>query len=55
MDKALIEKIVSRYIKIFLKDNKQAEGMMEMDPTPIETFQTKILNDHVWVGMDQNY
>ena len=41
--------------KIFLKDNKQAEGMMEMDPTPIETFQTKILNDHVWVGMDQDY
>ena len=41
--------------KIFLKDNKQAEGMMEMEPTPVETFQTKIIDDYVWIGIDQSY
>ena len=28
--------------------------MMEMDPKPLETFKTKIEDDYVWVGIDQN-
>ena len=49
------EKIFQFLGKFFLKDNKQAEGMMEMEPTPVETFQTKIIDDYVWIGIDQSY
>mgnify|MGYP001355159018 CR=1 FL=1 len=39
--------------KIFLKGNKQADGMMDMEPTPVNTFMTKVEDDHVWVGIDE--
>ena len=39
--------------KIFLKGNKQADGMMDMEPTPVNTFMTKVEDDYVWVGIDE--
>ena len=39
--------------KIFLKGNKQADGMMDMEPTPADIFMTKVEDDHVWVGFDK--
>lgn len=38
--------------KLFLKGNKQAEGMMDMEPIPVDTFMTKVEDDHLWVGFD---
>ena len=39
--------------KIFLKGNKQADGMMDMEPTPVDTFMTKEEDDHVWISFDK--
>jgi len=25
-----------------------------MEPTPVETFETKVEDDYVWVGIDQS-
>ena len=39
---------------LFSKFDADAKKMMEMDPKPLETFKTKIEDDYVWVGIDQN-
>ena len=39
---------------LFSKFDADAKKMMEMDPKPLETFKTKIEDDCVWVGIDQN-
>ncbi len=40
--------------KIFLKSNKQAEGVLDIEPVDIETYPTQIIDNHVWVGIKQN-
>jgi len=40
---------------LFSKLDPDAKKMMSMEPTPAETFQTKVEDEHVWVGIDQNY
>tara|TARA_S200000501_G_scaffold175815_1_gene165506 strand:+ start:15488 stop:15901 length:414 start_codon:yes stop_codon:yes gene_type:complete len=39
---------------LFSKFDADAKKMMEMNPKPLETFKTKIEDDCVWVGIDQN-
>ena len=39
---------------LFSKFDADAKKMMEMDNKPLETFKTKIEDDYVWVGIDQN-
>ena len=40
--------------KMFLKSNKQAEGVLEVDPKNIEVYPTQVIDGFVWVGMHQN-
>ena len=40
-------------IWLFSKFDADAKKMMSMEPKPVETFPTKIEDDHVWVGIDQ--
>ena len=42
-------------IWLFSKFDADAKKMMSMEPKPVETFPTKIEDDHVWVGIDQSY
>ena len=39
---------------LFSKFDKDAKEMMTMEPKPVETFLTKVEDDHVWVGIDMN-
>ena len=39
---------------LFSKFDKDAKEMMIMEPKPVETFLTKVEDDHVWVGIDMN-
>ena len=39
---------------MFLKSNKQAEGVLEVDPKNIEVYPTQVIDGFVWVGMHQN-
>ena len=39
---------------LFSKFDKDAKEMMAMEPKPVETFLTKVEDDHVWVGIDMN-
>ena len=39
---------------LFSKFDKDAKEMMTMGPKPVETFLTKVEDDHVWVGIDMN-
>ena len=41
-------------IWLFSKFDKDAKEMMTMEPKPVETFLTKVEDDHVWVGIDMN-
>ena len=41
-------------IWLFSKFDADAKKMMSMEPKPVETFPTKIEDDHVWVGIDQS-
>ena len=41
-------------IWLFSKFDADAKKMMSMEPKPVETFSTKIEDDHVWVGIDQS-
>ena len=40
---------------LFSKFDPDAKKMMSMEPTPLETFDTKVEDDHVWVGINQDY
>ena len=44
------EKFMMWFISKF---NDDAKKMMSMQPTPAETFETKVEDDYVWVGIDQ--
>ena len=37
---------------LFSKFDADAKKMMEMAPTPVETFETKVEDGHVYVGID---
>ena len=37
---------------LFSKFDADAKKMMEMPPTPVETFMTKVVDGHVYVGID---
>ena len=37
---------------LFSKFDADAKKMMEMPPTPVETFMTKVEDGHVYVGID---
>ena len=37
--------------KMFLKSNKQAEGVLDIQPQNINTYPTQIMDDYVWVGI----
>tara|TARA_B100001250_G_scaffold77840_1_gene63877 strand:+ start:1429 stop:1845 length:417 start_codon:yes stop_codon:yes gene_type:complete len=39
---------------LFSKFDSDAKKMMTMEPKPVETFQTKVEEDHVWVGIDNS-
>ena len=39
---------------LFTKFDPDAKKMMTMEPKPVETFQTKVEEDHVWVGIDNS-
>ena len=39
---------------LFSKFDPDAKKMMSMEPTPVETFDTKVEDDHVWVGINQD-
>ena len=39
---------------LFSKMDPDAKKMMSMDPKPVETFDTKVEVDHVWVGINQD-
>ena len=39
---------------LFSKMDPDAKKMMTMDPKPVETFPTKVEEDHVWVGIDMS-
>ena len=38
--------------KVFLKSNKQAEGVLEIEPDNIDTYPIQMIDDHVWVGVN---
>ena len=38
---------------LFSKFDADAKKMMSMEPQSLETFPTKVVEDHVWVGIDQ--
>ena len=37
---------------LFSKFDDDAKKMMSMEPTPVETFQTKVEDDNLYVGID---
>ena len=37
--------------KMFLKSNKQAEGVLDIDPKKIEVYPTQVIDQYVWVGI----
>ena len=37
---------------LFTKMDPDAKKMMSMEPKPVETFPTKVEDDHVWVGIN---
>tara|TARA_B100000674_G_scaffold47818_2_gene33012 strand:- start:193 stop:1539 length:1347 start_codon:yes stop_codon:yes gene_type:complete len=39
--------------KMFLKSNKQAVGVLDVEPKKIEIYPTQIIDDFVWVGISQ--
>ncbi len=39
---------------LFTKFDPDAKKMMTMEPKPVETFHTKVVDDHVWVGIDNS-
>ena len=39
---------------LFSKFDPAAKEMMEMEPKPLETFLTKVEDNHVWVGIDMS-
>ena len=39
---------------LFSKFDPDAKEMMEMEPKPVETFLTKVEDNHVWVGIDMS-
>tara|TARA_B100000700_G_scaffold328512_1_gene446580 strand:+ start:375 stop:1715 length:1341 start_codon:yes stop_codon:yes gene_type:complete len=41
--------------KMFLKSNKQAVGVLDIEPKKIEVYPTQIIDEHVWVGIKENY
>ena len=40
--------------KMFLKSNKQAEGVLDIEPVNIETYPVQIIDNHVWIGIKDN-
>ena len=40
--------------KTFMKSNKQAEGVLDTEPNNIETYPTQVIDDYVWVGINQS-
>ena len=40
--------------KIFLKSNKQAEGVLDIEPLNIDIYPTQVIDGYVWVGMKQD-
>jgi nitrite reductase/ring-hydroxylating ferredoxin subunit len=38
-------------MKTLMKSNKQADGALDMEPSNIETYPTKIIDGFVWVGL----
>ena len=38
--------------KIFLKSNKQAEGVLDIESTDIKVYPTQEMDNHVWVGVN---
>tara|TARA_B100001769_G_scaffold255836_1_gene232640 strand:- start:266 stop:682 length:417 start_codon:yes stop_codon:yes gene_type:complete len=39
---------------LFTKFDPDAKKMMTMEPKSVETFHTKVEDDHVWVGIDNS-
>ena len=39
---------------LFTKMDPDAKKMMSMEPKPVETFPTKVEDDHVWVGINNS-
>ena len=39
---------------LFTKFDPDAKKMMTMEPKPVETFHTKVEDNHVWVGIDNS-
>jgi hypothetical protein len=39
---------------LFSKFDADAKKMMSMEPKPVETFSTKVEDDHLWIGIDQS-
>ena len=37
---------------LFTKFDPDAKKMMTMEPKSVETFHTKVEDDHVWVGIN---
>ena len=40
--------------KMFLKSNKQAEGVLDIDPKNIEVYPTQVIDQYVWVGIKES-
>lgn len=40
--------------KMFLKSNKQAEGVLDIEPLNIDIYPTQVIDGYVWVGMKQD-
>jgi len=41
------------FANMFLKSNKQAEGVLDIEPMNIEVYPTQIIDDYIWVGVEQ--
>ena len=39
---------------LYTKMDPDAKKMMSMEPKPVETFPTKVEDDHVWVGINNS-
>ena len=39
---------------MFLKSNKQAEGVLDIDPKNIEVYPTQVIDQYVWVGIKES-
>ena len=40
---------------LFSKFDPDIKKMMAMEPTPLEIFKTKVEDEYVWVGINQDY